>query len=147
MIKKTFVFAFIAILVLSCKPNVTAGDMAKLNGYWEIEKVVFPDGSEKAYTINESYDYFEIKNNNGFRQKVMPQLDGTFLTNNISESIAIKEKEGKYSIDFSTPYAKWSEEIMALTDDKLVLLNPSKKKYHYKRTQPINLLNDGKKTQ
>jgi hypothetical protein len=31
----------------------------------------------RDYTMNETYD-FEIKDNKGFRKKVMPAIDGTF---------------------------------------------------------------------
>jgi hypothetical protein len=41
---------------------------------------------------------------------------------------------------------KWSEELIALSDDELVLKNKEKKEYHYKKTGSINLLDDGKTT-
>ena len=72
-------FCLFPFLFVSCQQKIKKEDIAKINGYWEIEKVVFEDGKNKDYTVNESYDYFEIgKNNSGFRKKVMPQLDGTF---------------------------------------------------------------------
>lgn len=145
--KNSLVIAFIAVLTLSCQSKVDSTDIPKLNGYWEIEKVVFADGTEKEYTINQSFDYIAVKDKKGFRKKVMPQLDGTFLTNDLFETIAIKENDGKYTIDCSTAYAKWTEEIVSLSDAELVLRNPSKKEYHYKRAKPINILNDGKKAQ
>lgn len=145
--KNSLLIAFIAVLTVSCQSKVASTDIPKLNGYWEIEKVVFADGAEKEYTINQSFDYIAVEKNKGFRKKVMPQLDGTFLTNDLSETIAIKENDGKYTIDCSTAYAKWTEEIVSLSDAELVLRNPSKKEYYYKRAKPINMLNDGKKAQ
>ncbi|WP_309641817.1 lipocalin family protein [Flavobacterium sp.] len=145
--KKLLAIAFIAVLTFSCQSKVAPTDIPKINGYWEIEKVVFPDGNEKEYSINEVYDYFEIKNNKGIRKKVMPQLDGTFLVNDTFETIEVKESNGKYSIHCNTAFAKWQEEIVSLTDKELVLLNPSKKEYHYKRATPINIIPNGKKTQ
>jgi Lipocalin-like domain len=145
--KKSFIIAFITVLTFSCQSKVASTDIPKINGYWEIEKVVFPDGNKKEYSINEVYDYFEIKNNKGIRKKVMPQLDGTFLVNDTFETVAIEETDGKYSIHCSTAFAKWQEEIVSLTDKELVVLNPSKKEYHYKRAAPINIIPNGKKTQ
>lgn len=145
--KKTFVIALIAVLSFSCQPKVAATDIAKINGYWEIEKVIFPDGNTKEFGINEVYDYFEIKNNKGIRKKVMPQLDGSFIINDTFESIEIKGKDGKYSIYYNTALTKWQEEIVLLTDKELVLLNSEKKEYHYKKAAPINLTENGKKTQ
>jgi hypothetical protein len=143
--KKSFVIFL--IVALSCQSKVDATDITKINGYWEIEKVIFPDGSTKEFDINEVYDYFEIKNSKGIRKKVMPQLDGTFLTNDAFETIEIKDAEGKYNIYYSTALAKWHEEIISLTDKELVLLNSEKKEYHYKKATPINLSGNGKKTQ
>ena len=86
--KKLISIAFF-LLLSACQQKVTPNDIAYLNGYWEIEKVVFSNGSKKEYTYNESYDYFQIKENSGFRKKVMPQLDGRFLVNNQIEKIKI----------------------------------------------------------
>lgn len=145
--KNFFVIAFIAALIGSCQSKVASSDLPRINGYWEIEKVVFPDGNQKEYSINETFDYFKIINNKGIRKKVMPQLDGTFLVNDTFETIEIKEVEDKYFLQCSTDFTKWQEEIISLTDQELVLLNPSKKEYHYKRAVPINIIPNGKKTQ
>ena len=144
--KKTILILFISFLSASCKQPISSSDISKLNGYWEIEKVDFPDGNDKEYKINEIFDYFEIKDNKGFRTKVSPQLDGTFLTNGDSEKVEIKEIEGKFYIHYTTPFSKWKEEIVSISDEQLVIENDAKKQYHYKRATPINLIPDGKKT-
>ena len=79
-------------MFVSCKQAISEKDIAKINGYWEIENVVLADGTKKDYKINETIDFFEIKDNNGFRQKVMPQLDGTYLTNDIKEKFRFQLK-------------------------------------------------------
>ena len=138
---------FVSFLFISCQQKIKPEDISKINGYWEIEKVVFDQGKDKNYTINESYDYFEIgKNNSGFRKKVVPQLDGTFVVNNSQESVKIRLEDNKAFIDYATPYAKWSEELVAISNDELVLKNAEKKEYHYKKAVPINIMDDGKKT-
>ena len=143
--KKIVVIAFI-VLISSCQQKVTSNDISYLNGYWEIEKVIFSNGSKKEYYYNESYDYFQLKENSGFRKKVMPQLDGRFLVNNQLEKINITfENEDAY-INYSTPFAKWKEKINAISKDRLVIINASKAEYHYKKATPINILGDGKTT-
>ena len=135
----------VSFLFISCQQKIKTEDIAKINGYWEIEKVVFDEGKDKNYTINESYDFFEIgKNNSGFRKKVMPQLDGSFIVNDTQESLKVRFDNSKVFLDYTTPYAKWKEEVDALTDDKLVVTNVAKATYHYKKTAPINILEDGK---
>ena len=125
----------------------TGKEIAKLALAKKIEKVVFEDGKDKNYTINESYDYFESgKNNMGIRKKVMPQLDGTFLVNDTQENVKIRFKNDKVFLDYATSYAKWTEELIEIPNEKMVLENVEKKQYYYKKATPINILGDGKKT-
>ena len=97
--------------------------------------------------MNESYDFFKISDNKGIRKKVMPQLDGTFLVNDVYENVAVRFADDKVFLDYSTSYMKWSEELIALSEEELVLLNKDKMEYHYKKATPINLLGDGKKAE
>lgn len=144
--RKAILILCLTLLVISCQKKVTPEDIATINGYWEIEKVVFPDGNQKEYTINETFDYFEIKNNKGFRKKVMPQLDGTFLANDDSEKLEIKEEKGTFFIYYNTSFNKWKEELVAISDQELIVINDSKNEYHYKRATPLNIIPNGKKT-
>ena len=145
--KKIVFILLVSSFFISCQQKIKQEDVLKINGYWEIEKVVFDQGKDKEYGINESYDYFQIeKNNTGFRKKVVPQLDGTFVVNNSQESVKVRFEDNKAFIDYATPYAKWSEELVAISNDELVLRNAEKKQYHYKKAVPINILDDGKKT-
>lgn len=145
--KNTLRILVLSLFFVGCQQKIEPTDIAKLNGYWEIEKVVFDEGEDKDYKMNESYDYFEITNNNkGIRKKVMPQLDGSFLVNDAYENVVVRFKEGKAFLDYSTPYAKWSEELIAVSDKELVVRNEEKKEYHYKKAGPINLTSDGEKT-
>ena len=143
--KTSFKILFISLLFVACKQKIEHADIAKINGYWEIEKVVFDEGDDKDYKMNETYDFFEIKDNKGFRKKVMPQLNGTFLVNDTQEAVAVRFVDDKVFLDYKTPFMKWSEEIIALTDAELVVVNADKKEYHYKKTEAINLLGDGEK--
>lgn len=146
--KNTFSILFLSFLFVSCQQTITPEDISKINGYWEIEKVVFDEGKDKEYAVNESYDYFEIgKDRKGFRKKVMPQLDGTFIVNNTYENARVRFKNGKVLMEYSTPYAKWTEELVAISDKELVLITADKKEYHYKRAESINILGDGKKVE
>nr|WP_315256772.1 hypothetical protein [uncultured Flavobacterium sp.] len=144
--KKVFGVLLVALLFVGCKQKITSADVAKINGYWEIGKVVLEDGNDKEYGVNESFDYFKIdQKNTGIRKKVMPQLDGTFLVNDTFENVKIRFADDQTFLDYSTPYMKWSEEILTLTNKELVVLNAEKKEYHYKKAGPINLDDYGKK--
>ena len=137
---------FVSLLFISCQQKIVPSDIAKINGYWEIEKVVFSEGKDKDYTINESYDFFQIDSkNNGFRKKVMPQLDGTFIVNDTYESLKVRFADDKVFFDYVTPYAKWSEELISVSKDKMVFKNAEKTEYNYKKAGAINIMSDDKK--
>ena len=130
---KKILFLIVLGSVLSCKQKITDADISNLNGYWEIEKVELPDGDKKEYKVNETIDFFKIEANKGFRKKVMPQLDGTYLTNDIQEDVVVVIKDGNASLQYKTTYAYWKEEIIELTKDKLVVKNQQEIEYYYKR--------------
>ncbi len=127
------------LLLVSCKSDISKEELSKINGYWEIEKVHFPNGENKEYTINETNDYFEIKNDKGFRKKVIAQLNGKYLENGLAEKISVEFKEDMVLLHYTTPYAKWTEEVTELSDENLVLKNNDNLEYHYKRPIPFSL--------
>lgn len=137
--KKIAVLFFVSIAMLSCQQKVDKKDLPKINGYWEIEKVIMADGKEKDYKVNETADYFEIKGSKGMREKVMPQFDGKYIVNDLKEKVEIFEKEGVFFIRYETPYTKWTEEIIAVSDKQLVLKNEQKIEYHYKKAIPFSI--------
>jgi len=137
---RRLIIIFLPILLLaSCQRDITSEDLLKINGYWEIEKVILPNGENKDYTINETNDYFEIKNNEGFRNKVIAQLNGKYLENGLSEKIKVEFNESQILLHYATPYAKWTEEVIEVSDEKLVLKNQENIEYHYKKPIPFSL--------
>ncbi|MES2543836.1 MAG: lipocalin family protein [Bacteroidota bacterium] len=139
-------FFFLILLISSCRQKITQQDIEKLNGYWEIEKVVFTNGKEKKYAVNETFDYIQIKDNKGFRKKVTPQFDGTFLVDNQSEQLTVMVENDKTYLSYSTSYSKWKEELLSISNEKMTIINSDTITYNYKKAKPINLLEDGKKT-
>lgn len=145
--KNLITIVLFSVLFTSCKQQIKPADIAKINGYWEIEKVVFDEGEDKEYGANQNYDYFQIESNNkGIRKKVAPQLNGTFLVNDTYENVSVRFQDEKVYLDYSTPYMKYSEEVIELTADELVITNAQNKEFHYKKATAINILGDGKKT-
>ncbi len=130
---KKIILFFVFGLILSCKQSISESDLQHLNGYWEIEKVELPDGDKKEYKVNETIDFFKITDKKGFRSKVMPQIDGTYLTNDLKEDVVVVLKDGDATIQYKTNYANWNEEIIELSKDKLVVKNQQDLEYHYKR--------------
>lgn len=136
---KKILFLFVLSTVLSCKQKISDADILNLNGYWEIEKVILPDGEKKEYKINETIDFFKVENKKGFRKKMMPQFDGIYLTNDINEDLEIIIKDEHATIKYTTDFANWEETIIELTVEKLVLKNKQELEYHYKRPIPFTV--------
>ena len=97
------------------------------------------DGSQKDYKMSETVDYFEVKNDSGFRKKVYPQVDGTYLVNESDEQLKIEESEKGTYITCKTEFATWNEKIETLTKDQLILENEQLIKYQYKRPIPFTV--------
>ena len=127
------------MLLFSCHSNVKKEDIKKLNGYWEIKQVKFSTGKTKDYKVNETIDYFELKSNKGFRQKVMPQFDGKFQTNGVKENIKVVENDNSFFLEYNTKFGKWKEEIISIEDSILVLKNKENLEYTYKKFKPFSL--------
>lgn len=135
---KKFGLLIVFLALISCKSDVKNEDIKKLNGYWGIQQVSLPNGEKRDYKVNETIDYFELKGTAGLRQKVMPQFDGKFKTNGISEAVRIIKKGDLFFIEYNTSYGKWKEQIMAIEDSILILKNKEKIEYIYKRFKPFS---------
>lgn len=141
--KKIVTFLIVTILIISCSQN-TVEDIKQLEGYWEIEKVAFPDGNSKKYTISQSIDFFKLEvDSTGYRKKLQPKLDGTFHTSDDAEKFTIVLKDNKTFLFYKNALSEWSETITKLNDDKLVIENENNLKYFYKRFEKLNLTPDG----
>jgi len=136
--KKLPVLCLIFSVLVSCDKTYSDAELSKINGYWEIESVVMKD-SVKEYNINSTIDYFELKGKAGFRKKVMPQINGTYRVNDLSEKVEIVQDSGKTYIQYKTDYAQWQEEILELNDEELVLKNNHDIEYHYKKPEPFTI--------
>ncbi len=137
--KRVLCVLALQLLLTSCQTSVSEKSLKNLNGYWEVQKVVFPDGSEKILPPSETDDYYEFKNQKGFRKKVTPLVTGNYLVNDLNDEFVLTTKEGKYYLNFKTFLSKWSEQIKSIDENQLVLVSEEKYEYHYKRPQPFSL--------
>jgi hypothetical protein len=136
--RKYAAFALL-ILLVSCKADIGPGDLSRLNGYWEIEKAALPDGSEKTYSPAMLVDYLHIEGTSGYRQKVMPQLDGKFRSNGVRENITAEFREDKAFLVYHTGFARWKEELLEVSTDHFTARNGNGLTCYYKRYEPLNL--------
>lgn len=135
-----YVFIIVVLMGLtSCQNKVDKSDLHYLNGYWEIEKVTFPDGSKKDYVVNTSIDYIEVKDQEGFRKKVQPNFNGTYITSNDAELFTIYENKGVFTLNYKTELSEWHEKIVSLSENRFTVISEDNIKYHYKKFEPIDL--------
>lgn len=130
------IFFFSFIVFTACDKADNIQNLEKLNGYWEIEKVEKDGDLIKSYTLNETIDYFYVKDSVGFRKKVKPQLEGTFLTNEVEQTFKIYTKENTTSIHYDTIWNRNNEIIWQL-QDSILILKDQKTKFYFKRHLPI----------
>jgi hypothetical protein len=131
---KNFLFLlFLVVIYCGCSQKADISKINGLNGYWQITKAVNTDGDKKDYPINEVYDYFEIKNKIGFHKKVTWQPDGTFLVNDLSESVKIIDKSEGVFIEFTSKFGKHMEEIKTISEAELVLETSDKSKLYFSK--------------
>jgi hypothetical protein len=131
--------------LLGCSNGISQKDLPYLNGYWEISKVEFPDGSHKEYPVNTTVDHIVLKGLEGSRKKARPQFDGTYTTNDGSQSFTIYKKEGGFGIHYKNDLNEWHERLEQLSENGFSVVNEEGITYHYKRYQPINVSSDGEK--
>ena len=135
---KQFVYFGIIFLLIGCSNSVSKEDLKHLNGYWEIEEVIFSNGENKKFKVNTTIDYIEIKALKGFRKKVQPKFDGSYSTSDDAEPFTILEKDGMLQFYYKNGLSEWTEKITSLSENNFAVINQDTITYMYKRFQPIN---------
>ena len=122
----------------SCKESK---NLQYLNGYWEISSVSIEGNEVKNYPFSGTIDYFILDENNGYRKKVKPKIDGSF-------DITMHEIEFKIEMkknDIYLVYGKgknFVESVVKLDSTKMVLKNMDGFIYEYQRFYPNNFLDE-----
>ncbi len=126
------------IVFLSCKnPAVSESDLSYLNGYWEINAVLFPDGVQKEYTINPTIDFFHLKDGKGFRRKLTPKPDGTYNTSRNMTFFEVKSEQNGFTLKYRNKNNVWREKLVQLDSTSLSMLGNDGVMYSYRRFSPI----------
>ena len=132
-------FAGMVFLLIGCSNSVGKEDLRLLNGYWEITQVAFSDGSKKDYGLNTTVDYIELNDNKGFRKKVQPNLNGTFVTSDDAEFFTIIDTEIGLEFSYKNEMSEWNEQIIQVSKNRFTIENENGIRYTYQRYQPINV--------
>ncbi|WP_045968092.1 hypothetical protein [Flavobacterium sp. 316] len=143
--KKAIFYILITFITLSCTKSIKDSDLENIKGYWEIEKVILPEGTSKEYKINEEVEKVEYNNGKGVKRKVILLYNGNFLVNNIKQQFSIEKRKDSYFIMNKTDFSNWEEEILTLSPEKLIVKNEEGIEYYYKKRNDIKLEDNGKK--
>ncbi|WP_047419801.1 hypothetical protein [Cellulophaga sp. Hel_I_12] len=137
---KNSILIFLILAITGCANSVSETQLNQLNGYWEIEKVSFPDGQTKEYTINETVDYIQLDSLTGFRKKMKPTFEGTYITSDDAELFTIFKLEDSYIIQYKANGSMdWTENLIAVSANSFSVRTSENVTYTYKRYEPINI--------
>ena len=129
---------FLFFIFVGCTPKIVEGDLKNLNGYWEIEKVTFPNGETKDYSVSTTIDYIELNDGRGSRKKMQPRFNGTFETSNDAEFFEVVQHENGFELRYNNADNEWQEKLLFISNDRFSVINQDTLTYTYKRFQPID---------
>ena len=136
---KIFRVIVLLVFIVSCKPN-SQEQIANLNGYWEIEEVLKDGKQLKSYPFSNALDYFEVDSTmNGFRKKVIPNLEGKYIITQHRSNFKLSEDGHRLTITYDNDGVTYDEHIEAVAAEALIITNADGFVYIYKRYQPLDL--------
>lgn len=125
-------FSLLLIIIFSsCEKPEPDKQKQYLEGYWEIKEVEMPNRSKKDFDINLVVDFIELNGDNGQRIKVVPQLDGSFTTNEVAENFKLKIENDSLRMYYKTLFDEWMETVVKAEDSLLIIKNRDNKTYTY----------------
>jgi len=141
---KKLAYFVILITYFGCSTKIDENNIKNLNGYWEISEVTFADGETKAFNVNPTIDYIEVKDAHGFRKKVYPKFDGTFETTDDADYFSINKTNDKFEMCYKpnmtsdTRMCSRNETLVQLSKNSFSVVNKDTITYTYLRFQLIN---------
>ncbi len=124
------------MIMHGCSRGPEKTELDILNGYWEIEKVHFPDGRKKEFSLNNTIDHFYIKDMAGSRRKVRPRLQGSFDSANDAEYFIVSQENGSLIMKYTNKLSSWKEKILKIGKNQFSVINEEEITYFYKRFEP-----------
>lgn len=114
-------------------------DASALPGYWEIDRVTFPEGGERTYPINTTVDFYHLEGTSGYRKKLQPNADGTYQTSDDAAPMILLERNGELILQFQGETEAWEEVVEVLDSTRLVTRHANGLRYGYRRYKPLQL--------
>lgn len=129
----------ILLFLFACAQPVRMEDVHYLNGYWQIEKVVFPDKSAKTYGLSSTLDFIKLEDGKGFRKKVQPALDGTFDTSDDAIAFEVILRNDDVYLIYANALESWEEVLLHIDSDRFSVKNEAGIIYEYRRYATVTV--------
>lgn len=130
-----YVLLIVTLILYSCG-NSTTDQIKQLEGYWNIEKVILPDGSEKDFPFSNHMDYFVIEGGSGVKNRVSPKYDGSMVEYGSPVAFKWEENDGVLILQFKEGDQSYKQTVSKCTTDQLVLLHENGTEYYYEAYTP-----------
>ena len=131
---RNLIVVLLILFSFGCEEERQIGDMKQLNGYWQIKQAEVPGIVIKDYKGGLKLNYISMKSDStGIRKKMKVSMMDEYKTTPNQEDIKLIKEEGKVKLACKTPYSKWKETIIHLSNDSLVIKNQDNKKYYYSK--------------
>lgn len=127
----------LCLSLFACEEKIGRADLENLNGYWEIEEVEGPAGQSRDYGLNPTIDFVKLDGADGYRKKLQPQVDGTFITSDDAALFSIQERDGRFYMLYRAGDTEWEERLLNLGPESFSVVNQENYTYHYRRYQPL----------
>ena len=83
--------------------------------------------------------YIEIQDSTGFRTKVLPRIDGTFVNSDTQEQVTARIIDDSLRLQYRTPFDSWTETVLEANGEKLSVKNDRGMIYSYRKFEKINI--------
>lgn len=131
---KKYIVLILAITLTACSSNEEK--IKAIEGYWNIDEVILPNGSEREFPFSNHMDHFEINGFKGVKNRVSPTYDGGFISYGNPIYFKWEEKDGDLLLTFQEGEASYIQTVETATKETLVLLHENGTRYTYKAFTP-----------
>lgn len=128
---KNLGICIVLLVLIGCTNNGTDEKLNFLQGYWNIDKVEKPDGTEQEFPFTNHMDFFDIDGSMGTKSRVSPTFDGKFVSYGETIRFTWEERENQLLLLFGKGESAYEMILKEATEEELVLVHENGTIYHY----------------
>jgi len=116
--KKILFSCILLTLFFSCQKN-KLGEVALINGYWQIKEAENPKGAVKQYNFIETVDFYNVSDSKGVRKKAKPTMQGGFKVSEDQENFKIDVTKDTIFLHFENIYDERTDAVFDLSQEQM----------------------------